>query len=156
MLLDHTWNRTHRVSSVPLLACFFLLHVNSRSSPSADARCPWKRKRKRAAAFVSELEGWVDLPEGLLHSNVVRLGSFHDLRAFASTAPLGVLTSPLIHPNRRFYHLSSSNLMSLCVLLVLANLATASCLNVHAMLLIWPFRFPRLLVLVTENPHRVV
>uniref|UniRef100_A0ACD6A496 Uncharacterized protein n=1 Tax=Avena sativa TaxID=4498 RepID=A0ACD6A496_AVESA len=36
---------------------------------------------------MSGLEGWVDLPEGLLHSIVARLGSFYDLLAFAATCP---------------------------------------------------------------------
>jgi hypothetical protein len=42
----------------------------------------------------------------------------------------------LIHPNWRSYRLSSCNLMSLYVPLILTHLATASYLNVHAMLLI--------------------
>ena len=36
---------------------------------------------------MSWIQGWADLPEGLLHSIVAQLGSFLDLLAFAATCP---------------------------------------------------------------------
>ncbi|EMS62876.1 hypothetical protein TRIUR3_06760 [Triticum urartu] len=51
-------------------------------SPSklSDVSLPWPH------AF-SGPQGWADLPDGLLHSVVARLGSFRDLLGFAATCP---------------------------------------------------------------------